>query len=281
MYKLIILIEPPADPMGFDEAWPGFLRHAEKMPGLVREATIQVTNTLFGNRKIHMIHELFFETQEALQAAMVSPQGQTSGIILQRLTGGHMTLLVAEHREDELENIRKYQVEEKILTSTDLQTFMDQNGIPGEIIFLETDTPTVESAAQALGTDPEHIVKSVLFTIGDERVLAITTGTQFIEQRSIAERFEVGRKRVKLAPADVVLAVSGYPVGTVPPFGHKRPIPTLIDRRVLDVPEVYAGGGAHNAMVRLHPEDILRITQAEVLDLYSPSGDTLTKRDPR
>jgi uncharacterized protein (TIGR02118 family) len=110
MYKLIILIEPPANPVAFDEAWPSFLHQAEKMPGLLREATVRVSNTLFGKHQIHMIHELFFETQADLQTAMASPLGQISGHELQKITGGRMTLLAAEHREDDIENIRKYQI---------------------------------------------------------------------------------------------------------------------------------------------------------------------------
>jgi uncharacterized protein (TIGR02118 family) len=110
MYKLTILIEPPLDPTTFDESWPEFLHQAERMPGLQREATVRVTRQLFGDYPVHMIHELFFETQADLQAAMGSPQGQASGQILQRITGGRMTLLFAEHREDDIENLRKYQV---------------------------------------------------------------------------------------------------------------------------------------------------------------------------
>ena len=156
-----------------------------------------------------------------------------------------------------------------MLTPADLDAFMERSDISGEIIFLDQPTPTVETAAQALGTDPEHIVKSVLFNIGDKSVLAITRGTRFIEQRAVAARFGVGRKRVKLAPPEVVLAVTGYPVGTVPPFGHRDPLQVLVDPSVLEVDEVYAGGGDHNAMVRVDPQDILRINQAEVLDLHT------------
>lgn len=112
MYKLIILIEPPLDPAKFDQSWPEFLHHAERMPGLQREATVRVTRELFGNHPVHMIHELFFDTQAELQAAMSSPEGQASGQVLQRITNGHMTLLFGEHREDDIENLRKYQVAE-------------------------------------------------------------------------------------------------------------------------------------------------------------------------
>lgn len=113
MYKLIILIETPEDTFEFDSAWPQFLREAEQMPGLVREATVRVASTLFGEYDIYMIHELFFQTQGDLQAAMVSPPGQASGQVLQRITGGKMALLVAEHKQDEIENIQRYRIEER------------------------------------------------------------------------------------------------------------------------------------------------------------------------
>ncbi len=156
-----------------------------------------------------------------------------------------------------------------MLKPSDLQNFMDQNGIEGEIVFLDEPTPTVEIAAKVVGTRPDQIVKSVLFTVREDRVLAIACGTQLIERRVIASVYGVGRKQVKLANAEIVLETTGYPVGTVPPFGHPQPIRTLIDPLVLDLTECYAGGGAHNALTRLDPQDILKITQAEIIDLHS------------
>ncbi|MBC8506701.1 MAG: YbaK/EbsC family protein [Anaerolineales bacterium] len=146
---------------------------------------------------------------------------------------------------------------------------MDQNNIDGEIVFLDKPTPTVEIAAQVVGTQPDKIVKSVLFTIREDRVLAIACGTQLIERRVIASVYGVGRKQVKLANAEIVLETTGYPVGTVPPFGHPQPIRTLIDPLVLELSDCYAGGGAHNALTRLDPQDILKITQAEIIDLHN------------
>jgi len=156
-----------------------------------------------------------------------------------------------------------------MLTPSDLKNFMTENAIPGEIVFLDVPTPTVPDAAQAVGTTSEHIVKSVLFTIREQRVLAIARGTQLIERRCIAAHFGVGRKRVRLAPPDIVLEMTGYPVGTVPPFGHPQPLQTLIDPLVLELPSAYAGGGAHNALVHLKPQDILATTQATIIDLHN------------
>ncbi len=108
MQKLIILIGPIADTLEFSEGWPDFLHHAEEMPNLVREATIRVHAKLYGDDEISMIHELFFDTQEDLQNALASPSGRLAGHILQKITNGQVTLLTAEHKEDDAENLRKY-----------------------------------------------------------------------------------------------------------------------------------------------------------------------------
>ncbi len=108
MQKLIILIGPIADTMEFNEGWPDFLHHAEQMPGLLREATIRVQASLYGDQDIRMIHELYFESQGSLDNALGSPQGRLAGYLLQKVSEGQMTLLVAEHKEDDIENLRKY-----------------------------------------------------------------------------------------------------------------------------------------------------------------------------
>jgi uncharacterized protein (TIGR02118 family) len=109
MYKLVILIEKPEDGAAFDEAWPQFLHHAEGMPGLLREATTRVETVLYGSSTLAIMHELFFDSIESARQAMTSPQGREAGRVLQVITNGRMTLFFADHKQDDLENIRKYQ----------------------------------------------------------------------------------------------------------------------------------------------------------------------------
>ncbi len=151
-----------------------------------------------------------------------------------------------------------------------LEEFMQAKNIPGEILHLDVPTPTVETAAAAVGSDPESIVKSLLFTIHEKLVLAITCGTAHIDRRAIAAHFQVGRKKVKLADPQTVLEKTGYQVGAMPPFGHYSPLSTLIDLRVLDKEEIFAGGGSDQALLRITPGTILAVTQAQVLDLLTP-----------
>lgn len=152
----------------------------------------------------------------------------------------------------------------------DLHEYMQANGIPGELLRLDVPTPTVGAAAKAVGADPENIIKSILFLVDEEPVLAITSGMDRVDQRAIAGVYQVGRKRVELASPEVVLKLSGYEVGAMPPFGHRTPLDTLLDSRVLDKQAVYAGGGAEDTLLRLAPADIQTATGARVLDLLNP-----------
>jgi hypothetical protein len=108
MYKLMIIIPPNVISPSFDAGWPEFLQQAEGMPGLLREATVRVAGSLYGTQEIDTVHELYFETLTDLQSAMSSPEGLSAGQIIQQLTQGQMTLLIAEHREDNIENLRQY-----------------------------------------------------------------------------------------------------------------------------------------------------------------------------
>ena len=106
MYKLVILIAPPLDPDTFQARWPDFMRLAETLPGLRREASSTVAQFLYGDQPFIQVYELFFNTLEAARTAMSSPAGQEAGKLLQSITGGQMVLFFARHREDNLENIR-------------------------------------------------------------------------------------------------------------------------------------------------------------------------------
>jgi len=149
----------------------------------------------------------------------------------------------------------------------ELVAYMQAQGIQGEILHLGVPTPSVEAASLAVSATPEQIIKSILFLVDDQPVLAIACGKSAIHRRPIANLYGVGKKRVKLAPPEIVLEISGYEVGAMPPFGHRQPLTTLIDPGVLKSPEAYAGGGAENALVRLNPQEILRVTGAKILDL--------------
>ncbi|OGO71616.1 MAG: hypothetical protein A2Z37_01500 [Chloroflexi bacterium RBG_19FT_COMBO_62_14] len=153
-----------------------------------------------------------------------------------------------------------------VLDTSDLQNFIRIHAIRGEVVFLPVETPTVSTAAAAVATSPDQIVKSLLFVVGGEPLLVVTHGLGRVDRRAIGRMLNVGRKQVHLADPETVLSVTGYPVGTLPPFGHLRGIRTLVDRTVLGHQVIYAGGGSVNALLRLKPDDLVRACGAELVD---------------
>jgi|SRR3990172_4022643 len=108
MYKLVILIEPQSDAARFDSRWPEFLAVVERMPGLRREVTSRVDRVLSGTFHVYLIHELFFDSLKAAADAMESVEGQIAGQILQEISTGKVTLLLADHLQDELSHIHRH-----------------------------------------------------------------------------------------------------------------------------------------------------------------------------
>lgn len=158
----------------------------------------------------------------------------------------------------------------------DLQRFMTEQAIEAELICDIGHTPTVPAAAAVLGVEPDQIIKTLLFLI--ERpdaaipipVVVISNGERRVDKRRLADHFGVGKKRVTLAAAEMVLETLGYPAGGVPPFGHATDVPVLIDASVVGLEARYDGvifGGGDHTMMRLTVAELLRVSGAEVVEV--------------
>lgn len=148
-------------------------------------------------------------------------------------------------------------------SSEDLQQFVTNRQITAEIIHLPSNTLTVAEAAAVLGVGTEQIIKSVLFLAEGRPVLAIGCGLGRLDWKRLADYLGVSRRRLKSATAVDVQAITGYVVGSVPPFGHRQPLRTVVDARVYDQPFVYGGGGDINALLRLETAELRRVVGPE------------------
>lgn len=152
-----------------------------------------------------------------------------------------------------------------MLTSANLQQFIDTYHINATILPMAEHTPTVPDAARALGVAPEQIIKSLVFVVKGEPLLVISNGLSRVERRKIAAHLGVGRKQIKFASAEQALEITGFVVGSMPPFGHRQTLSTLVDRTIPPWETIYGGGGDINAMLRLTPAELLRVTAAEIV----------------
>ena len=126
------------------------------------------------------------------------------------------------------------------------------------------ETPTVRAAARAAGTEPERIVKSLVFVCDGRFVVALVPGDRRADADKIAKA--VGASGARVANADEVLAATGFEPGAVAPFPHAKVDRVLIDRRILVHDEVWVGAGSVRHMAAIRPEELLRLTKALQMD---------------
>ena len=101
IHKLIILFKQPANPAEFEQRWSEeFVPLAERLPGLRRVVVSHTHGGPAGPVDIYLLHELHFDSAEALAAALSSAQGVAAGQYLVRMAPQSVTLLFAEHMED-------------------------------------------------------------------------------------------------------------------------------------------------------------------------------------
>jgi len=95
----------------------------------------------------------------------------------------------------------------------------------------------------------------------------INNGLNRVDRKKIAGHLGLGRKRVKFASPEQALAITGYVVGSMPPFGHMQNLRTLVDPAVVEQKAIFGGGGEINAMMRLDAAELIRVTGAELVAL--------------
>ena len=147
-----------------------------------------------------------------------------------------------------------------------LEKLLSDSGIDAELISLGKETTTAKMAAEALGVPIDVVVKTILFQAKNgSLVLIVAPGTGRIDTKKLSQ--VTGIDGWRLAKPDVVLEVTGYPVGGTPPVGLKQKICMIVDAKAAALPEAYAGGGRHDVMLRINLSDIIRINDAEVHDV--------------
>lgn len=137
-------------------------------------------------------------------------------------------------------------------------------GVSTEVKEFAESTHTAEEAAAAIGTTVGQIVKSLVFLAVEIPILVLVSGTNRVDTGKLAA---AAGGKVRRADAESVRTATGYAIGGVPPLGHATPLPTFLDRDLLEYPTVWAAAGTPNAVFEITPDELLRITNAEVIEL--------------
>jgi Cys-tRNA(Pro) deacylase len=147
-------------------------------------------------------------------------------------------------------------------------------GVSIDVVTFDESTHTAQEAADAIGAQLSQIVKSLVFVRdgpdGPEAVMALVSGTDRVDIGRLGSA--VSRGGLRRATADEASAATGYVIGGIPPIGHRRPLPVVMDPRLLDHAEVWAAAGTPNAVFPIDPRELARLAEATVAPCAQPAG---------
>jgi len=126
-------------------------------------------------------------------------------------------------------------------------------------------TKTAADAAAAIGVEIGQIVKSLIFAVDGDVVLAYVSGANQLDEKKLA--LAAGGLKCARVDADVVREATGFPIGGVPPFGHTKQLRVFIDPDLLQYDEVWAAAGTWNDVFGIEPHKLVEASGGVVTDL--------------
>ncbi len=133
-------------------------------------------------------------------------------------------------------------------------------GLTLELTEYPDGTRTAVDAAAAVGCNVGQIVKSLIFAVDDQLVLALTSGANQVDTDALTE--VAGGKKCGRANADQVREVTGFAIGGVAPIGHLTVVPSFFDPALLDFETVWAAAGTPRHVFPIAPQTLLDLTGA-------------------
>ena len=147
-------------------------------------------------------------------------------------------------------------------------------GATGEVHELAENARTAALAAAQLGVPVGAIANSLVFDVGGNPLLVLTSGAHRVDTRQVAEL--LGVPEVRVARADFVREHTGQAIGGVAPVGHPAPIGTLVDVELARHGTVWAAAGHPHTVFPTTYDELLRLTDGTPAEVGPGPAETLS-----
>lgn|GEM_PF-1668025 len=141
----------------------------------------------------------------------------------------------------------------------------------------ERSTETAMAASEELGVGVERIVKSIVLSAAGDPVIALLPGNRRVDFKKAAG--VLGAGKVRLANPGSVLEWTGYPVGAVPPLGHRKKFPVLMDRQIPAEGNIYPSAGETTNVFKTTFQELERLTGAQVCGISKEQEEGKGERE--
>lgn len=152
------------------------------------------------------------------------------------------------------------------LSAQRVQNALQSLGFTYQVVELTETTRTASEAAAAIGCRVEQIVKSLVFRgrHSQRPILVIVSGGNRVNEKKVGQLL---LEPIEKPDAEFVRQHTGFAIGGVPPLGHQERMEILIDEDLLHYEQVWAAAGTPNAVFRLDPADLPRMTGGRVVSV--------------
>ena len=129
-----------------------------------------------------------------------------------------------------------------------VRKYFKEHGIEDKILEFEVSSATVELAAQAVGTEPARIAKTMSFMVGEKPILILLAGDVKIDNPKYKAEFHT---KAKMISFEDVEAVIGHGVGGVCPFAVNDGVTVYLDESLKRFDTVFPAAGSSNSAIEL------------------------------
>jgi Cys-tRNA(Pro) deacylase len=152
------------------------------------------------------------------------------------------------------------------IDETPVTRALDELGIPYRFFRHPGNVSSLEQAARERGQEHQQVIRSIVFRLSqNDFVMVLVAGPAQISWPAL--RAYLRQSRLTMAAEEEILAMTGYPIGAVSPFGLPNPMRILVDRSVVQEGEVSIGSGVRYTTVILDGPDLMRaLGQVEIED---------------
>lgn len=134
-----------------------------------------------------------------------------------------------------------------------VRTYFESLGAAHRVREVDESSATVESAAAALGCEPERIAKTLSFYAGEKVILIVAAGDRKIDNKKYKEKFGCKAQMLKFEEVEPLV---GHAVGGVCPFAVNEGIDVYLDSSLKRFETVFPAAGSSSSMIELSVSEL-------------------------
>ena len=141
-----------------------------------------------------------------------------------------------------------------------VKKYFENTELEGKVLEFPTSSATVELAADAVGTEPDRIAKTMAFLLGEEAIVIVVSGLSRIDNKKFKAQFHTKAKMIPFAAVEEYL---GHPPGGVCPFALKDGVKVYLDVSLRAHETVFPAAGSENSAIETTIDQLERFTSYE------------------